>query len=256
MEQPSPRFRVALAAWGPSAEVVERLRGARNEVWLVRVDGRRYAGRLSARGPDSLEWELRLLAHLDASGLRVPLPLAACNGQVQVDGLALFSWLEGTAPSSKGDWGLVADALTHLHAVTQDWPQRPGFSAVSELTEAGSSGDAHLNFMPAPLVTRLLAAWQGLQGEPLSVVHGDPGAGNVRIDDGIVGLLDWDEARVDVSLLDFGAIATWPPDSGDAGRMRRGRLAAMAWEIANAWLVEPDYARRCVCDFDALDQDT
>lgn len=170
--------------------------------------------------------------------------MPADDGRLHVDGLTLFTWLDGDPPSSDHDWRAVADTLQHLHSVTLGWPQRPGYCTVNELTHLRSSGDARLDCMPAEVVERLLAAWVNLADEPLSVVHGDPGLGNIRIHREKVGLLDWDEARVDVSLLDLGAISPCLPGFTDAERLRRGWRAVLAWEIANAWLVEPEYARR------------
>lgn len=61
---------------------------------------------------------------------------------------------------------------------------------------------------------------------------------------GRAGFLDWDEARVDASILD---LADLPLDlSAQLGveRLARARRAADAWEAANSWLLEPEYARR------------
>ncbi len=90
----------------------------------------------------------------------------------------------------------------------------------------------------------LRSAWAPLAGLPASVVHGDPHAGNLRVDEGGVGLVDWDEARVDVSLLDFSdlppaagvQITDLPPD--------RLHVAGDAWEVANSWTLEQAYARQ------------
>jgi aminoglycoside phosphotransferase (APT) family kinase protein len=84
-----------------------------------------------------------------------------------------------------------------------------------------------------------------------AVIHGDPGAGNIRMADGRVGLLDWDEARVDTPLLDLGAL---PPDSALplAGVHRLvARRAALAWEVACCWTAEPAYARRRLAQLSA-----
>ena len=77
-----------------------------------------------------------------------------------------------------------------------------------------------------------------------SVVHGDPSPTNIRIDGDTVGLLDWDEARVDSPLLDLGAL----PDAESAGLpeedFRQAQRASVAWEVAVCWQLESDYARR------------
>ena len=64
------------------------------------------------------------------------------------------------------------------------------------------------------------------------------------IDGDRVGLLDWDEARVDSPLLDLGAL----PEAELAGLptddFRLAQRAAVAWEVAVCWQLEGDYARR------------
>ena len=55
--------------------------------------------------------------------------------------------------------------------------------------------------------------------------------------------IDWDECRVDASILD---LADLPHAEAriDSDRLARARAAANAWEAANSWLLEPEYARR------------
>lgn len=105
---------------------------------------------------------------------------------------------------------------------------------LSNLVSYDASGDAGLDRMPPEFVPRLRAAWVALAGEPLSVVRGDPGLSNNRIQRRSVGLLDWDEAHVDVSLLDLGALPPCLTALVDADRLPRDRQVAAAWEIANA----------------------
>jgi hypothetical protein len=73
------------------------------------------------------------------------------------------------------------------------------------------------------------------------VVHGDPGPSNIRVTGDGVGLLDWDEARVDRVDLDFGDL---PSNALPAARHLAAHNAVTAWEVAASWLVEPEYARR------------
>lgn len=69
------------------------------------------------------------------------------------------------------------------------------------------------------------------------MVHGDPCAANIRVSGGRIGFLDWDEARVDHPWLDLADIPglAVPPVA---------EAAIDAWEAANAWVMEPSYARR------------
>jgi hypothetical protein len=73
------------------------------------------------------------------------------------------------------------------------------------------------------------------------VIHGDPGPANVRITGDGVGLLDWDEARVDCTNLD---LADLPGCHLPLERLNIASTAVTAWEASNGWIVEPSYARR------------
>jgi len=71
-------------------------------------------------------------------------------------------------------------------------------------------------------------------------VHGDLGAGAVLVHDGDIGIIDWDEARVDVPVLDLIGI---PGHEGPPGvDPVVVQLAALAWETATCWVPEPRYA--------------
>jgi hypothetical protein len=58
---------------------------------------------------------------------------------------------------------------------------------------------------------------------------------------GDVGLLDWDEGRVDYADLDLAELplTVLPPE-----HLARAQAAATAWEAANGWLAEPACARQ------------
>jgi Ser/Thr protein kinase RdoA (MazF antagonist) len=95
--------------------------------------------------------------------------------------------------------------------------------------------------MPVEAVAACRRAWAALAGSVEAVVHGDPGPANIRITAAGVGLLDWDEARVDATDLD---LAELPGSDLHPQRLAVVRAAATAWETANGWTVEPSYARR------------
>jgi Ser/Thr protein kinase RdoA (MazF antagonist) len=219
-----------LAPWG-APPVVERLTGGhRNEVWRVGDD---WVARRSRRSTASLEWELTLLDHLSHNGFTVPTVIPTNDGRRQVNGIVVQRWLPGHEPAGD-EWSRVAEELQRLHALMTGWPPRPDFPGARELTDRG--GDVDLTAMPAQVVAACRAAWQKLAG-PSTVIHGDPCAANIRVDGDRVGLLDWDEARVDHPWLDLADIpgSTLPAEA---------KAAVDAWEAANAWLQEPDYARR------------
>jgi len=97
--------------------------------------------------------------------------------------------------------------------------------------------------MPADVVAACHQAWQRLAsaGGREAVVHGDPGPSNIRMSGGRVGLLDWDEARVDNPDLD---LADLPVPGLRGERLATASAAIRAWETASGWLIEPSYARR------------
>lgn len=234
------RIRAALTAWG-TAQVVGPLGGgSRTAVVELRRGRERLVAHLSQRSPASLDWQIRLVEHVAGHGLAVPALVPALDGRYRVDGVTVERWLDGRPPE-RGDWPAVVAALRRLHEVTTGWPQRPGFASTHELLTVDRGGDADLSQMPAAAVAACRRAWAGLAGSPQSVIHGDPGPPNIRICGNGVGLLDWDEARVDYTDLDF---ADLPVEVLPPGRLNKARLAVRAWEAASGWLTEPSYARR------------
>jgi len=206
----------------------------------LRLGDERLVARRSSRTPASLDWEADLLGHLASHGLRVPVPVPALDGRRHVDGVTVQPWMSGHQPQP-GDWPAVAATLRRVHELTMDWPQRPGFASTIDLLTAAQGGDVDLTKMPADAVAACRKAWARLAGAPLGVVHGDPGPANIRIAEYGVGLLDWDEARVDCTDLD---LADLPGRHLPPERLNVARTAVTAWETANGWVVEPSYARR------------
>ena len=216
--------------------------GNRNEVRVGVLGDRRVVVRRSRRSPDSLRWELELLVRLAGEGFGVPVPIATDTGALSADGVVVQPWVEGREPSSPADWESVARELRWLHAVGVDVVQWPGCSVVTALGPDSRSVDADLAAMPSDAVEVVLAAFASVAGVPVSLVHGDPGPSNVRIDaEDRVRFLDWDESRVDVTwhdLSNLGVRVLADPDHALAVRL------SDAWEAANAWTAEPTYARR------------
>jgi aminoglycoside phosphotransferase (APT) family kinase protein len=78
------------------------------------------------------------------------------------------------------------------------------------------------------------------------VVHGDLGLNNILVTEaGEFCLVDWDEARVDVTRFDTLALQKALGQKLTDGEER----LLLSWEIAVCWLVEPDYARRLASEF-------
>jgi Ser/Thr protein kinase RdoA (MazF antagonist) len=233
-------MRQALAAWR-QPEVIGPLGGGnRNLLLEIRLGGRRLVARTSRRDPAGLDWELGLLDHLARSGLRVPETVPAADGRRHVDSVTVQAWLDGMPPAA-ADWPAVSAALRRLHALTSGWPQRPGSASTRQLLTADRGGDADLSAMPPDAAAACRSAWARLAGTPEAVVHGDPGPGNIRVSSDGIGLLDWDEARVDYTDLD---LADLPGSDLSPVRLDAAWRAVTAWEAASGWMIEPGYARR------------
>ncbi len=233
---------IDVGAW-PGLDLIAPVTGgSRNQVWRGRLDGEVVAVRRSRRPEASLAWELDLLERLDAIGFRVPTTVPGDDGRRSVGGVVVQTWLDGRPPSSRADWASVAHELRRLHADTAGYRQRPGCSSVRDLKAVRRSVDADLDAIPPAVATRIEAVFDEMDDVPLAVVHGDPGPENIRIGaDGSVGLLDWDESRVDLTWHDLSNLGIQILDDDDH---RRAQLLSHAWEVANGWLEEPEYARR------------
>jgi Ser/Thr protein kinase RdoA (MazF antagonist) len=229
------------AAW-LGVDLIEPVaEGNRNEVWRGVRYGEMVSVRRSRRSVASLDWELDLIEHLDSAGFRVATVVPTADGRRHVDGVVVQRWLTGRPPESTDDWRRVADVLQAIHTHTAGYPQRPGCCAVAELTSTGRSVDADLAALPADVVREVLAVFATAAHLPRVVIHGDPMAGNLRLgEDGVVGLLDFDESRVDVAWHDLSNLGVQV--LADADHSRALRLSD-AWETTNAWVSEPAYAR-------------
>jgi Ser/Thr protein kinase RdoA (MazF antagonist) len=229
----------ALSQWGEDAARIEPLAGGvANDVWALRLNGKRAVGRLGRRSDADLAWETALLKHLDKEGLTVPMPIPTLDGRLFVDGLVVMTYLEGRRPETPADWGRVADTLRQLHRLTEGWPQRPGWRSSSDLLHAETGTKIDLSAMPPEGVARCRVAWARLAGRRTCVVHGDPNARNVLMTADRVALIDWDEARVDVPDLDLALPHNAAGLEGAA--LDIAAQASAAWEAAVCW--GDDYA--------------
>lgn len=232
-----------LEPWG-EVEVEDEVSGLRNRVWTIRLRGERRIARQNTRSAAALDWELDLLETLHNHDFTVPLPISTRSGERRIGGLVMFSFIEGREPEGRGDAERVAAELRRLHALRGPWAQRPGFRRAQELVATDIGGDVDMSLLPPEDAELCRDAWRALPERKEIVIHGDPSPTNIRIDGDRVGLLDWDEARVDSPLLDLGAL----PDSEVAGlteeEFQRARRASVAWEVAVCWQLEDEYARR------------
>ena len=125
--------------------------------------------------------------------------------------------------------------IEDFHTGTANFPQRPDFRSSHDLIKDSQGGDVDLSTMPSDLVKLCREMWAQVSDLPCSVIHGDLNQDNLlQTYQGKIVMLDWDECRRDVCAFDLG------PITGQTGRTRR---ALIAWEVACAWQIEPDYAR-------------
>jgi Ser/Thr protein kinase RdoA (MazF antagonist) len=216
--------------------------GHRNRVWEAESPVGRCVVRESRRSKASLQWELDLLEYLDTQGFVVPLPIRTDEGQTCDENLVVQRWIDGHEPTSPDEWLQVADELVRLHDACTDWPQRPDCESVTALSPSSKSVDADLALLPDNIAQKVLSVFRMFTNERKSVVHGDPGASNLRLlADGRVGFLDWDESRVDVVLHDLSNLGVQVLSEA---KHQRAQFLSDAWETINAWTVEPEYARQ------------
>lgn len=238
-----------LGQWGEDAVRVERLKGGvANDIWSVRIGGELAVARLGKRGDADLAWEAELLQHLERYGLTVPAPIPTTDGRLFADGLVVMKYVAGGPPQSAADWRRVAETLRELHRLTAGWPQRPGWRSSTDLLVADKGTRINLNAMPAEAVVRCRAAWARLAGHPTCVVHGDPNPGNIRMTGEQVGLIDWDEAHVDVADLDLDLPHNAAGHQGDEQDIVA--QASAAWEAAVCW--KDDYSVRRLAEVRAV----
>jgi Ser/Thr protein kinase RdoA (MazF antagonist) len=241
---------VDVAAW-PAVVLGSPIAGGhRNKVWEAKTPEGPVVVRRSRRSKASLEWELQLMEFLDDAGFLVPRPLRTADGQLSEDQsedqVVVQRWIDGREPTTEADWRLVAAELVRLHEVGARWMQRPTCLAVTQLGRMSRSVDADLSVISEDIAQEILGVFAEFGDVPTSVVHGDPGESNIRITaEGQVGLLDWDESRVDVVFHDLSNLGCQV--LSDTEHACAGRLSD-AWETANAWVAEPQYAMRRLAD--------
>ncbi len=230
----SPMGWEALKQWGDDVARIEPLTGGvANDVWSVRVNGRLAVGRRGVRSDADLAWETDLLVRLDREGLTVPVPIPTTDGRLFADGVVVMTWLEGGPPETEADWRRVAETLRRLHRLTSGWPQRPGWRSSTDLLHAETGTRINLGAMPPEAVACCRAAWARLAGRQTCVVHGNPSAANILMTAEWVGLIDWDEAHVDVPDLDL----VLPHNAAglDDEAHDIAAQASAAWEAAVCW---------------------
>ena len=239
------------SAWGELRAVRELPGGNRNPVLLVERAGEPFVAKRTRRAAEALSWLEQVHAQARSVGLVVPEVVRSRAGNLVEDGVTLERFIEGR-PADARSLARLRSLLRNFQDATRGTSQRPGFASSVAMVERRSAGAIALDGMPAELVEVCRAAWARLAGALHSVVHGDLQHGNILLTpEGTVALVDWDEARVDASVLDEVALSV-----ALGGRPRPGWEAAeaarRAWEVASCWDLEPTYARRLAADLPDL----
>ena len=232
-----------LAPW-PGLRVVEEIsNGPRQRIWRADLRGRPLVVHQSHRSGPALDWELELRAFLRARGVSSPGVLTTARGRLRAGQVYVEEFVDGAPPSSKAEHDLVFSTVADLHRLTAGHPQRPGFLSTHDLLAADRGGDVDLTRLPEEAVHLVRHAWRQLPLLPQVVIHGDLRPDNLRIQNRHCVLLDWDESHVDSPLLDLLALRDRKPHGALGASRPQLEAAALAWEVAACWQLEPEYAR-------------
>lgn len=224
--------------------------GMQNSNYFVTTAQGRFVLTLFERiEPASLDFYLRLMAHLAARGLPCPQPLATAGGEhwrmLAGKPAALLSCLPGRieeAPDA-GHCHAVGDMLARLHLAAADLgnaPENPCGALWRE--QVGRTLMPLLSADEQSLLADELAfqAAQDLSGLPGGVIHADLFRDNVlwAADGELTGLLDFYFAGRDAWLFDLAVVANdWCRDdaalaaliAGYAGRRPLSAAERLAW---------------------------
>ncbi len=235
-----------LSAW-PGLELHGLLsEGPRQRLWKARRGVIPLVIHQSQRDGAALDWELQLRVQLGAEGVLSPTVQSTAQGQLREGRVYVEEFVEGSPPRTRRDAIEVFSSVRRLHQLTGGHLQRPGFLSTRALLEADCGGDVDLADIPQEIRWLLRRTWSLLPARPQSVIHGDLRRENILIRDGRCVLLDWDESRVDSPFLDLVDLRGWDSEAGSAVVRAELELAALAWETASSWLLEPTYADRCL----------
>ena len=225
-----------LAHWGLEGAPCQLVAHRENRVFAVTLPQGRAALRLHRPGyhsPAALQSELDFMAHLAASGLRVPAPLPTRGGAYLVASgeppvmADLLEWLEGAPLGRAGEplpqtdparpFHALGAVLAQLHNAADAFTPPPGFSRPA-WDEAGLLGEAPLwgrfweNPALSPAERELLLAARQTAGRALAafalgadygLIHADAVRENVLVQDGAVALIDFDDCGYGFRLFDL-----------------------------------------------------
>ena len=219
--------------WQISASLQPLFGGHRNKAFRTVGLAQNLVFKTTRRTEAAMRWLEAVQNEATGAGFRVPLPIPSRNGSLIEAGWTCEPFLAGRA-FTPDEMPLIAPFIDPFHTRLSDYPQRPGFLSATALAQHGKGGDVDLAAMPPRLAEICRHVWAGLA--PTTVVHGDLNPSNlIRCETGEIGLIDWDECRVDAPIFDIGQVSQ-PLSKQEA-------LALRSWEAACSWQLEPAYAR-------------
>lgn len=233
-------FKDQLQNWGQLTILRELKGGYRNNVVLLKKDSAYLVAKTTRRSQKALEWLELVFPFAREAGFVVPSFIPSLDNEIVHTGVTVERFIEGK-PIELEDLPKVNAQLERFHALTRHLPQRPSFASATDLILKNYGGDVDLTVMPQALIQACRKAWQCLIFEPCSVIHGDPNPSNIlKTPEGRYALIDWDEARVDASCFDrYGLLK----ERFDHPAKQAIERAALAWEVAVCWQIEPEHAR-------------
>ncbi len=224
--------------WQITAPLQPLLGGHRNRAFRTQGLAQNLVFKTTRRGEAALRWLEAIHHHAEQSGFRVPRLIPSNNGTLIEAGWTCEPFLVGRA-LEPDEMRLIAPLVGRFHKQLMGHAQRPGFLSAAALSLHGAGGDVDLAALPPRLAEICRHIWAELP--PTTVVHGDLNPSNlIRCDTGGIGLIDWDECRVDAPVFDTGQVSK--PLS------TRNALALKSWEAACSWQLEPAYARTLLAD--------
>jgi homoserine kinase type II len=193
--------------------------GSVNSNYALECDAGRFFLRVyEEQDAEGAAAEARMLAHLEARGVRTPAPLATRGEEteeVRVAGkpVAVFPWREGTMRCQAGvtpeDGWKVGAELARVHAAGEGFPIGAGRFRVEDLrtriAAIAQATDPELAAQ-APVLATKLDTWGGRRGgAPQGLVHGDLFRDNVlwSADGTIAALLDFESASLGPFAFDL-----------------------------------------------------
>lgn len=222
--------------WNVDAALEPLSGGHRNAVFRTSGLDQDFVFKSTRRSEGQLRWLTPVQDAAEAAGIIVPRLIATRDRALNGESWTCEPFIDGR-PFQPEELPQIAGQIAAFHLAAKALPQRPEFCASYELEATSLGGDADMRALPEDIAELCLRAWAALDG-PTGVVHGDLGAGNLIHTTAGPALIDWDEARVDA--LSFDRIRT-QPESATAAE----KSAALAWEVASGWGIEPEHARLC-----------